>query len=132
MAEWLLETGTLRNEVFEMNEREIKILQEEGILEAYKTVGEYRILLDVGFGDASQTVWFRVNENSDGRYSCDQSHGIQTPIQGDPYWSDAISDTAEEALAGAVKAMLMYYNGAKKQGHEPSEDWFVPDQDYFS
>lgn len=115
-----------------MDEREVEILKSEGIIEAYKTVAEYRLLLDAGFGDASQTVWFRVVEHEDGRFSCDQSHGILTPTQAGPYFGGDIADTAEDALRRTVHGMLMFYNGAKKAGHEPSQGWFVPHADYRS
>jgi hypothetical protein len=74
--------GDQQTENDHMNQDEYKALTQEGIAEAYKTVGEYRVRRKPGV-----VVRFWVDERTDGRFSVRQRHGIQTPRQAGAYSS---------------------------------------------
>lgn len=55
-----------------------------------------------------------------------QSHGIKTPVQGEPYWTSFPGgDSPGNALHKAIWGFTMNFRTAVELGHTPSEDWFV-------
>ena len=61
----------------------------------------------------------------------DQSHFLQTPDQTIPVVPPLKSDNNEAyALSHAVETLTLSYEAAVALGHEPSEEWLIPNDDY--
>ena len=61
----------------------------------------------------------------------DQSHFLQTPDQTSPVVPPLKSDNNEAyALSHAVETLILTYEAAVASGHEPSEEWLIPNPDY--
>jgi len=61
----------------------------------------------------------------------EQSHFFQTPDQESPGVSPLKSDTNEAyALTHAVEPLTLFYEAALASGHEPSDGWLIPNDDY--
>lgn len=57
------------------------------------------------------------------------SHYIHTPTQLDPYHpSRPWGDSQAYALHQAVAAITEYYREAVEKGHQPSDEWLIPDE----
>lgn len=60
-----------------------------------------------------------------------QSHFIKTPLQLGPYMPGSpVNDTEERALNQAVSEINRWYQAAVRHGHQPSESWLVPNDDF--
>jgi hypothetical protein len=58
-----------------------------------------------------------------------QSHFIKTPLQPLPYkTSRPWNDSPGRALHQVVHALTQEYDAAVAAGHQPSEDWLVPNE----
>lgn len=72
---------------------------------------------------------YRQQENS--RYSSEQSHYIQTPLQEEPALEGADDHASLDAcLAAITDAMIEQYQHAEQAGHRPSEGWLLPSRDF--
>ena len=61
----------------------------------------------------------------------EQSHFIQTPEQKDVHLPAMKSDSNEAyALTHAVEGLTHPYEYAVEQGHEPSDDWLIENEDF--
>ena len=61
----------------------------------------------------------------------EQSHFLQTPDQTSPVVPSLKSDNNEAyALAHAVETLTLSYEAALALGHEPSDSWLLPNDDY--
>ena len=61
----------------------------------------------------------------------EHSHFIQTPGQADVHLPAMQSDSNEAyALTHAVEALTRPYDYAVEQGHEPSDDWLIENEDF--
>jgi hypothetical protein len=61
----------------------------------------------------------------------DQSHFLQAPDQTSPVVPPLKSDNNEAyALSHAVETLILAYETAVALGHEPSEEWLIPNDDY--
>lgn len=61
----------------------------------------------------------------------EQSHFIQTPDQTSSDATPLKSDKNEAyALTHAVEALTHPYEAAVAQGHQPSDSWLIPNEDF--
>lgn len=83
-------------------------------------------------GDIPTTIRVRVYRQLDGnRYSCEQSHYIQTPLQAEPIYESADDHVSVDACLTTITGdMAEQYRKAEEAGHQPSEDWLLPSRDY--
>lgn len=70
-------------------------------------------------------------QQDDQRYSSEQSHYIQTPLQEEP----SLESTDDHAsLDGCLEAitnpMVAEYQRAEQAGLPPSEDWLLPSREF--
>lgn len=108
-------------------EHEAKALQHSRILEFHKFYSEFQLWLEAGPERFRMKI--RVYETSDGRFYFVQSHYVQTPAFGGPFNSTHLTHaTPEMALSTAIGSITTYYEDAVKEGHEPSPEWFVPNE----
>lgn len=55
------------------------------------------------------------------------SHYIKTHMQIGPYIPGTLDSRSQKGLIRkCFDTYLTYYNKARKEGHEPSEDWLIP------
>lgn len=91
-------------------------------------VTEYAFCL----GEIPTTIRVRLYKQQEGqRYSCEQSHYIQTPLQDEPTFDSADDHASVDAcLAAITDAMVAQYQRAEQAGHRPSEDWLLPSREF--
>lgn len=112
-----------------LTHEEKEVLTRDGIVQAYKLVGEYKIYLE--WTNGYQLVKFRVYERPDGRFEFEQSHYIKTPDQASHYTTSRTTENdADYALKRAVGTIMDYYTPAVKKGHKPKKSWFVSNKDF--
>ena len=59
------------------------------------------------------------------------SHYVKTPLQLGPYYSELINrETESAAVEKAIEDVVSYINGAIDAGHEPSNDWLIPNENW--
>lgn len=107
-------------------------LKTEHIYELYTLIGQYSFHVEGMAGlEIRVKVWLSDVSYGGDRYSYTISHNVHTPTQMGPYYPSAPFATSEKAaVERAIRDTLTFYLGAKKQGHEPSTDWFVPNEDF--
>jgi len=91
-------------------------------------VTEYAFCL----GEIPTTIRVRLyRQQSNQRYSSEQSHYIQTPLQEEPSFEAADDHASLDAcLAAIADAMVAQYQRAEQAGHRPSEDWLLPSREF--
>jgi hypothetical protein len=58
-------------------------------------------------------------------------HNVHTPTQAGPYYpSVAQAVTESEAIHSAISATRRFLVSAINEGHEPSDDWLVPNEHF--
>lgn len=106
---------------------EAEALTHSRILEFHKFFSEFQLWLEAGAERFRLTV--RVYETNDGRFYFVQSHFVQTPTFRGPFNSTHLTHaTPDLALATAIGSITTYYEDAVSEGHEPSVDWFIPNE----
>lgn len=103
------------------------------IAESYVLVREIKMYLELDHDHYQPSVKLKVWKSSSGPepFQVEASRLVQTPTQGDPYrTSRPWAASEEEAIAAAIRSMVLFLKGAIREGHEPSESWLVPNPDY--
>jgi len=105
----------------------------EDIAEAYVLVREIKLYFRLGDGISPQ-IKVRIYKHhlyGDSPYMFETSHYLHTPLQAGPYiTSDPFASTEEEALRKAIFTLGAFLKSAIDKGHEPSEEWFVPNENF--
>ncbi|WP_163557797.1 hypothetical protein [Halomonas sp. NO4] len=83
-------------------------------------------------GEIPTTIRVRVyRQLANQRYSAEQSHYIQTPLQPEPAFESGDDHPSLDAcLAAIAEIMVEQYQQAEQAGHSPSEDWLLPSRDF--
>lgn len=91
-------------------------------------VAEVAFCLD----DIPTTIRVRVYRDLESeRFSSEQSHYIQTPLQNEPIFELADDHPSVEACLRTISdAMAEQYRRAEAAGHTPTEDWLLPSRDF--
>jgi hypothetical protein len=100
----------------------------EHVIELKRLVAEYKFIL----GDLSPTIHIKLWSEAGGRtISYTQSHHIHTPMQLGPYQTSHLyGDDEQSALNKAIEGLTHYYEVATKEGHEPSDSWLKPNENF--
>lgn len=93
-----------------------------------KFLSEFRFTLK----DIATEIVIRTYEPLEGRgVWFEQSHFIKTPLESSPYQtSRPWNDYEAAALNQVVKGITDSYDAAIKNGHEPSDDWLIPNKHF--
>lgn len=83
-------------------------------------------------GEISTTIRVRVyRQLANQRYSAEQSHYIQTPLQKEPAFESGDEHASLDACLTAIAdIMVEQYQHAEQAGHRPSENWLLPSRDF--
>ena len=104
-------------------DRVLKTCENRGICEVEETVGEWSFdISDLPVKLRIKVVYMMLK----GRFKAIPNYKIQNPEQKSPYTSISISRTAEEALNGALREFLVYWQPErykKETKFEPVEEW---------
>jgi hypothetical protein len=104
------------------------------IVESYVLVRELKIFLNVGVDDFYPKIRIKIwksSINSSEPFHFTVSHNVHTPTQFGPYYpSVAQAVTESQAIDSAISAITKFLVSAIKEGHEPSDDWLVPNEDF--
>lgn len=104
-------------------------LRHPRLVEFHKFFSEFQFWLEAGSNRFRMAV--RIYETDDGRFFFVQSHFLRTPVDADPQLMKARAhQTAQEALMTAVENVTTYYDRAVAAGHDPSSDWFIPNDGF--
>ena len=110
-----------------ISDHEAKALQHSRILEFHKFYSEFQLWLEAGAERFRMKL--RIYETNDGRFYFVQSHYVRTPILDGPFNSTHLTHmTPHLALSTAIDSITTYYEDAVNEGHEPSTEWFVPNE----
>ncbi|TRU68962.1 MAG: hypothetical protein EWV55_22355 [Microcystis viridis Mv_BB_P_19951000_S69] len=104
------------------------------IVESYVLVRELKIFLNVGavhfYPKIRIKIW-KSSVNSREPFHFTVSHNVHTPTQFGPYDpSVAQAVTESQAIHSAISAITTFLVSAINEGHEPSDDWLVPNEDF--
>ena len=102
---------------------------------SHKALKDIKIFVrEVSFrlGDLTPKIRIRLfRYPGDKEIYFDQSHFLQTPDQTSPVIPPLKSDNNEAyALNHAVETLILSYEAAVALGHELSEKWLIPNDDY--
>ena len=65
------------------------------------------------------------------RFTCEQSHYLQTPLQAEPSFENSDDHASvETALEAITDEMVTRYQQAEQAGHRPGDDWLLPSRDF--
>lgn len=110
-----------------ISDHESKALGHCRILEFHKFYSEFQLWLEAGVERFKMKI--RIYETNDGRFYFVQSHHVRTPSFEGPFNSTHLTHaTPHLALSTAVDSITTYYEDAVKDGHEPSAEWFIPNE----
>jgi hypothetical protein len=104
----------------------------EFIVESYVLVRELKIFLDVGVEYSPEIrikIW-KSSVNSKEPYNFTVSHNVHTSTQQIPYYPRTTAASESEAIHSAIKATRVFLVGAIDEGHKPSDDWLVPNDNF--
>ena len=112
-----------------MSDHELKSLRHTRILEFHKFYSEYHLWLQSS--SERFRIRIRIYETNDGRFFFVQSHYVHTPLyDGDASSTQLAHDTSHLALSHAIDSITSFYENGISAGHEPSDDWFVPNSHF--
>jgi hypothetical protein len=119
---------------FEMSEDIKSLLQESPkVTEAYILLTEIKIYLNCK-NDFRPRIKVRIYENTfleSEPYTYELSHYVKTPLQFGSYVSNLNSlETESAAVEKAIEDVVSYINRAIDAGHEPSENWLIPNENW--
>ncbi|MEI3650128.1 MAG: hypothetical protein V6D39_09075 [Dolichospermum lemmermannii FEM_B0920] len=111
------------------------------LLDAHKYVGtsyvlirELKIYLNLGVNHFNPCIRIKIwksSVNSREPYHFTVSHDVRTPMQDAPYYpSITQAETESEAIRKAISSTNAYLVNAIDQGHEPSHNWLIPNDDF--
>jgi len=111
------------------------------LLDAHKYVGtshvlirELKIYLNLEVNHFNPCIRIKIwksSVNSREPYHFTVSHDVRTPMQAGPYYpSRTQAATESEAIHQAILSTNYYLVGAINQGHEPSDSWLIPNDDF--
>lgn len=104
------------------------------IVESYVLIRELKIYLNVGADHFNPRIRIKIWKSSVSSrepYHFTVSHHVHTPIQADPYYpSITQASTEAEAIQQAISSTTTFLVGAINTGHEPSENWLIPNENF--
>ncbi|MBS9388746.1 MAG: hypothetical protein HEQ33_07570 [Dolichospermum sp. WA123] len=102
--------------------------------ESYVLIRELKIYLNLGVNHFNPRIRIKIwksSVNSTEPYHFTVSHNVRTPTQAGPYYpSITQAATESEAIHQAISSTKAYLVGAIDQGHEPSDSWLIPNDDF--
>lgn len=102
--------------------------------ESYVLVRELAVHLKVGVKQFYPRIGIRIwksDVNLQYSYHFTVSHNVHTPSQATPYYpSVTCAATESEAIEQAISTTVTFLQSAIEQGHEPSESWLVPNEEF--
>lgn len=103
-------------------------------IESYVLVRELKVYLKLETEHFHPRVGIKVwksDAHSQYPYHFTVSHHVHTPTQAGPYHSSRTSAATEsEAILEAISTTTVFLQSAIREGHEPREDWLVPNEDF--
>ncbi|BBL77489.1 hypothetical protein [Methylomagnum ishizawai] len=112
----------------------IEILDKHSeVMESYVLLREIKLFLNVDHEHFHPEIRIKIYESSALRvpYHFSVSHHVKTPTQAGPYMpSKTWAESEEEAIRQAISTTTSYIKSAIAAGHEPSESWLIPDEDF--
>lgn len=117
-----------------MSEDIIRLLKESPkVTEAYILLTEIKIHLNCK-NNFTPFIKVRIYKNTISEkepYTYEVSHYVKTPLQHIPYYSSLKNRESESAaVEKAIGDVVSYINGAIDAGHEPLEDWLIPNENW--
>ena len=104
------------------------------VQECYVLVRELNIHLDVGdplFGPPIRVKIWKSDVISQYPYHFTVSHYVHTPTQAAPYMTSMSQAQSEsEAIRDAISRTTSFIKSAITQGHKPSDEWMIPNDDF--
>lgn len=104
------------------------------IAEAYILVTEVKIYLKCK-NNFYPSATIRVYKNTFSErepYTFQLSHYVRTPIQAGSYTPSITSyDSETAAIRAAIDALTTFINSAIAEGHQPSDDWLIPNENWY-
>ncbi|MBD3608977.1 MAG: hypothetical protein HUJ30_00345 [Gammaproteobacteria bacterium] len=101
-------------------------------MESYVLCREIKVFLDVGHDFYYPEVKIKIYKSTvieREQYHFEVSHHVHTPTQAAPYYpSHTSAQTEAEAISQAINTTTVFIKGALQEGHEPDDDWLVPNE----
>lgn len=106
-------------------------LKAEHIIEINALVGEYSFRIAEVSLEIRVKIWHTDVSYGGDRFTYTISHHVHTPVQMGPYYPSASYGANEQAtIERAIRDTLSFYSAAIREGHAPSSDWFIPNEDF--
>ena len=107
---------------------------ENDVAEFYVLVREIKVYLDVGHDQYHPRLGVKIYKtilHGSELYHFDTSHHAHGPEQIGPYYpSRTTEETERAAIDRAISSVASYIQSAIAAGHEPSDKWLVPNDDF--
>nr|WP_100549754.1 MULTISPECIES: hypothetical protein [unclassified Pseudomonas] len=104
-----------------------------GIRESYVLVRHIKLFLETESAFTPELgikIW-KSHIHPDYPYHFETSHHIHTPTQAGPYYpSRTVAQSERQAIDQALASITGFLNGAIQSGHQPADDWLVPNEDF--
>jgi len=113
----------------------VKVLDEDDeVNESYVLLREIKAYLDVGHDFFHPRIKIKIyisNVTPSAPFHFEVSHNVHTPKQAGPYYPSRTSFESKcEAIRQAISTTTSFIKDALRAGHEPSENWLVPNDDF--
>lgn len=113
----------------------VEVLDEDDeVMESYVLLREIKAYLDVGHDSFHPRIKIKIYKSNvipSAPFHFEVSHNVHTPEQASPYYPSRTSCESErEAIRQAISTTTSFIKGALRVGHEPSENWLVPNDDF--
>jgi len=108
------------------------LAENDEVAESYVLLREIKLFLDVGHDSFHPELRIKIYKSSviaGTPYHFVVSHNAHTPEQAGPYYPSRTSYESErEAIRQAISTTTSFMKSAVRAGHEPSENWLVPNE----
>jgi len=104
------------------------------VAESYVLLRELKVYLNVGhstFNPCIRIKLWKSGVHPQYPYHFTVSHHVHTPTQAGPYYPSRTQAASEtEAITEAISTTTSFLKSAIQEGHEPSQTWLVPNNDF--
>jgi hypothetical protein len=104
------------------------------VLESYVLIREIKMYLDVKYNNFHPLLKIKIYKSSiisNSDFHFEVSHHVHTPEQAAPYHTSRTDCKSEQlAIKQAIMTTINFIHLAIEKGHEPSEEWMIPNEDF--
>lgn len=110
-----------------------EVFEKNGVFECQQFVTEYNFYMEPFRKNVTIKIYKQILPDHLPEFTYDISHSIKTPTQAGPYRSSRVHfNSISELLHEVFYGIRMFTNEAISSGHAPSNDWLVPNGNFYA